>query len=74
MAKAKKMTVDEYITNREDMTHLMLAEGPLGLEIVLRLDGTYHDEAMAREQLKFVSKNLGIPIGEFVRIRPRSES
>ena len=64
MARRKKMTVDEYIQNREDVTFLSLAPSENGWEIVLRLDGTYYDEAVAKEQLKFVSKTLGIPRGD----------
>lgn len=62
MARRKKMTVDEYIQGRDDMTFLALSPSAEGWEIVLRLDGTYYDEALAREQLKFVSKTLGIRV------------
>ena len=62
MARRKKMTVDEYIANREDMTFVDVVQSPDGWEIMLRLDGTYFDEAVVREQAKFVSKTLGIPL------------
>jgi hypothetical protein len=62
MARRKKMTVDEYIQNRDDMTMLALGQSPAGYEIMLRLDGSYSTIEMAEQQLKFVSKTLGIPI------------
>lgn len=63
MARRKKMTVDEYIANRDDLTFIVVAPSPNGFEIVLRLDGTYYDEEVAQEQAKFVSKTLGITLG-----------
>jgi hypothetical protein len=60
MARSKKMTVDEYIQNREDITSISVVKSEFGYEIMLRLDGTYYDEATALEQAKFVSKTLGI--------------
>lgn len=63
MARRTKMTVDEYIANREDMTMLTVGQNPDGgFEILLRLDGTYSSLEIADEQVKFVSKTLGIPI------------
>jgi hypothetical protein len=62
MARRKKMTVDEYIQNRDDITALGLAQGPDGYEIILRLDGTYYDLDVAKEQLAFVGKTLGIRV------------
>jgi hypothetical protein len=62
MARKKKVTVDEYITGRDDMTHVLIAESEFGYEIVLRLDGTYSSAMLAEEQAKFVSKTLGIPM------------
>jgi len=61
MARRKKMTVDEYIAGRDDITFVGIVPSEHGWEIVLRLDGTYYDEATAREQAAFVSKTLGIP-------------
>jgi transposase len=58
--KNRRMTVDEYITNREDMTHIGVVQSEFGWEIVLRLDGSYASREMAEEQAKFVSKTLGI--------------
>jgi hypothetical protein len=61
VARRKKMTVDEYIRNREDLTAVALAQSPDGgYQIMLRLDGTYYDEKVAEEQAKFVAKTLGI--------------
>jgi len=67
MARRKKMTVDEYIKNREDMTFVSVSASeapgsPTGTsyEIVLRLDGTYYDRETADAQADFVSKTLGI--------------
>lgn len=65
MARRTKMTVDEYIKNREDMTMLGLGQSEEGYEIILRLDGTYATREVAEEQLKFVSRTLGIPIAPF---------
>jgi hypothetical protein len=62
MARRKKMTVDEYVTNREDITFVDVVQSATGWEIMLRLDGTYTTEEYAREQAKFVSKTIGIPI------------
>lgn len=62
MPRRKKMTVDEYIRNREDMTFVAVAPSADGYEIVLRLDGTYYDQAIVSEQARFVSKTLGIPL------------
>lgn len=59
--RRKKMTVDEYIKNREDMTFITVIETPdHTYEIVLRLDGTYYDAEVAEEQAKFVRRTLGI--------------
>jgi hypothetical protein len=61
MARRKKMTVDEYIKNRDDMTFITVVETiDHTFEIVLRLDGTYYDAEVAVEQAKFVSRTLGI--------------
>jgi hypothetical protein len=61
MARRKKMTVDEYIKNREDLTFITVIETiDHTYEIVLRLDGTYYDAEVAEEQAKFVRKTLGI--------------
>ncbi len=65
MARSKKMTLDEYVKNREDLTMLGLGQSEGGYEIILRLDGTYSDREVAEEQLKYVSKTLGIPIAPF---------
>jgi hypothetical protein len=61
MARRKKMTVDEYIENREDLTFITVIETiDHTFEIVLRLDGSYYDAETALEQAKFVSRTLGI--------------
>lgn len=62
MARREKMTVDEYITGREDMTVLTVVESELGWEIILRLDGSYADEETAREVLKLIGKTLRLPV------------
>lgn len=62
MARITKMTVDEYIKGREDMTMLALGANEEGYEIILRLDGTYADREVAEEQMKYLRKVLGIPI------------
>ena len=64
MARRKKMTVDEYIQNRDDITSLTIGQSEAGYEILLRLDGSYSTLEVAQEQLKFVSKTLGIPIAQ----------
>lgn len=67
LARRKKMTVDEYIQNRDDLTYVSVsastdptADGGVSYEIVLRLDGTYYDRETADAQADFVSKTLGI--------------
>lgn len=60
MARKSKITVDEYIKNREDMTHLAVVRSEFGYEIVLRLDGSYASEELAKEQMKFIQRTLGM--------------
>jgi len=55
-----RMTVDEYIAGREDMTSIAVVRSEFGYEIMLRLDGSYASEETALEQARFVSKTLGI--------------
>jgi hypothetical protein len=62
MARSKKMTLDEYVRNRDDMTNVVVAKSEYGYEICVRIDGSYHDHDLAIEQAKFVSKTLGIPL------------
>jgi hypothetical protein len=62
MARRKKMTVDEYLKGREDLTAIAVSKSVDGYEIVLRLDGTYYDLATAEAQAKFVGKTLGIRV------------
>lgn len=62
MARRKKMSVDEYITNREDMTNVVVVKSDYGFEIALRIDGSYYDVETAVAQAKFVAKTLGIPL------------
>lgn len=62
MARRKKMTVDEYIKNRDDITAIAVVQSDMGFEIVLRLDGSWATEEMAKEQAKYVGKTLGIRV------------
>lgn len=67
MARRKKMTVDEYIQNRDDLTAVTVVAtvapevpGGISYSIVLVLDGAYYDKDTAEAQAAFVSKTLGI--------------
>lgn len=62
MARRKKMTLDEYVQNRDDMTNVVIVKSEYGWEIAVRLDGSYHDHDVAVVQAKYVAKTLGIPL------------
>jgi hypothetical protein len=62
MARRKKMTLDEYVQNRDDMTNVVIVKSEYGWEIAVRLDGTYYDLDVAVVQAKYVARTLGIPL------------
>lgn len=62
MARRKKMSLDEYVANRDDMTNVVVVESEYGYEIAVRIDGSYYNHEEAVEQAKFVAKTLGIPL------------
>lgn len=59
MPARKIMTVDEYIKNRDDITHIATVESDEGWEVVLRLDGSYATKQIADTQAAYVAKTLG---------------
>jgi len=64
MARSKKMTLDEYIRNRDDMTWVsvsgLIEDGKAYYEVVVRVDGTFYDRESAEAAADYVSKTTGI--------------